>query len=307
MTHQPATGPPAGDADPVGVVTVTYSPGAALDTLLDSLAAATSRPVRVVLADNGSTDGSVERAATRAGVRLLRTGSNLGYGAAANAGVAVLDPAISWVLVINPDVVLGAGSIDALLAAAERHPGAGAVGPLIATPEGVVYPSARQLPSIGAGMGHALFGWWWPSNPWTRRYRQDAAEPVERTAGWLSGSCLFLRREAFAQVDGFDPAYFMYFEDVDLGGRLAAAGWSSVYCPTARVVHQGGHSTDRAPAAMADAHHRSAYRYLSRRYSAPWQAPVRLALRVGLSARAFASKRSGAMAAGASLPPRRIN
>jgi len=301
---EPSVGP---TDDRVGLVTVTYSPGDSLAALLDSLPGASHREVTVVLADNGSTDGSVEAAATRPGVRLLRTGSNLGYGGAANAGVAVLDPAIRWILVINPDVVLGPGSIDAMLVAAARHPDAGAFGPLITTPDGVVYPSARHLPSIGAGIGHAVFGWWWPTNPWTRRYRQDAAEPVERTAGWLSGSCLLLRREAFAQVDGFDPAYFMYFEDVDLGDRLAKAGWSSVYCPSALAVHQGGHSTERAPAEMADAHHRSAYRYLSRRYSASWQAPLRLVLKWGLAARAFLSKRSAKLAAGAELPDRRID
>jgi N-acetylglucosaminyl-diphospho-decaprenol L-rhamnosyltransferase len=295
-----------GVSEQVGLVTVTYSPGPTLEALLDSLPAASSRPVTVVLADNGSTDGSVERAASRPDVRLLRTGSNLGYGGAANAGVAVLDPAIRWLLVVNPDVVLGEGAIDGMIAAAQRYPRAGAVGPLITTPEGVVYPSARQLPSIGAGIGHAVFGWWWPSNPWTRGYRQDAAEPVERTAGWLSGSCLLLRRDAFAQVDGFDPAYFMYFEDVDLGYRLGLAGWTNVYCPSAVVTHQGGHSTERAAAAMADAHHRSAYRYLSRRYPATWQAPLRLVLRAGLAGRAFLSKRSAKVAGGADLPDRRV-
>jgi N-acetylglucosaminyl-diphospho-decaprenol L-rhamnosyltransferase len=296
---------PAGPA--VGLVTVTYSPGDALRGLLDSLPAASSRPVQVVLADNGSVDGSVEAAAERPGVLLVRTGSNVGYGAAANAGVAVLDSAIEWVIVINPDVILGPGSIDALLAAAGRFPRGGAFGPLITTPDGVVYPSARHQPSIGAGVGHALFGWWWPTNPWTRQYRQDGAEPVERTAGWLSGSCLLLRRKAFDEVDGFDPAYFMYFEDVDLGYRLDRAGWSSVYCPSARAIHQGGHSTEKEPAAMADAHHRSAYRYLSRRYSAWWQAPLRVVLRAGLAGRAALSKRSGKVSAGAALPDRRAD
>jgi N-acetylglucosaminyl-diphospho-decaprenol L-rhamnosyltransferase len=293
--------------DAVGLVAVTYSPGKSLGALLDSIPAASRGPVQVVLADNGSTDGSVEEAATRPGLRLLRTGSNLGYGAAANAGVAVLDPAIRWVIVINPDVILAPGSIDEMLAAADRYPDAGAFGPLITTPAGVVYPSARHLPSIGAGVGHAVFGWCWAANPWTRRYRQDEAEPVERTAGWLSGSCLLLRRAAYADVDGFDPAYFMYFEDVDLGYRLAQAGWKSVYCPSARAIHEGGHSTERAAAAMADAHHRSAYRYLSRRYSAPWQAPLRLVLRAGLAGRAFLSKRSAKIAAGATLPDRRVS
>ena len=130
---------------------------------------------------------------------------------------------------------------------------------------------------------------------------------MERAAGWLSGSCLLLRRRGVRRRSaGSIPAYFMYFEDVDLGDRLAEAGWSSVYCPSARAVHEGGHSTERAPAAMADAHHRSAYRYLSRRYPARWQAPLRLALRAGLAGRAFLSKRSARMAAGASLPERRV-
>ena len=296
---------PTGDGA-VGVVTVTYSPGDSLAAFLDSIPAATRRPVSVVMADNGSTDGSVEAAADRPGVRLLRTGGNVGYGAAANAGVAALDPVIDWVMVINPDVVLGAGCIDAMLEVAARHPAAGAFGPLISTPDGVVYPSARHLPSIGLGIGHALFGWWWPKNPWTRVYRQDQAPPVERAAGWLSGSCLLLRRAAFAAVDGFDPAYFMYFEDVDLGDRLAQAGWSSVYCPSARAVHIGGHSTERAPAEMAQAHHRSAYHYLAGRYPARWQAPLRWALRTGLAGRAFLSKRSAKVAGGAAIPDRRV-
>ena len=191
---------------------------------------------------------------------------------------------------------------------ADRHPDAGAFGPLITTPEGVVYPSARHLPSIGAGVGHALFGWWWPTNPWTRQYRQDAAEPVERTAGWLSGSCLLLRREAFEQVDGFDPAYFMYFEDVDLGDRLGRAGWSSVYCPSALAVHQGGHSTERAPAAMADAHHRSAYRYLSRRYSAPLAGAAAAGAEVGAGGPGVRVQaiREGGRRRRAAGPPRRL-
>ena len=68
------------------MVTVTYSPGETLEKFLDSVAKATSRPVRVLLADNGSTDGAPERAAQRDGVSLLRIGENVGYGTAAKPG-----------------------------------------------------------------------------------------------------------------------------------------------------------------------------------------------------------------------------
>ena len=112
-----------------------------------------------------------------------------------------------------------------------------------------------------------------------------ARRPVEGTVGWLSGACLLLRREAFDGVGGFDEAYFMYFEDTDLCPRLATAGWDVVYAPSAVVEHQGGHSTESRADAMSREHHRSAYRYLSRRYSGPAWAPVRAVLRVGLWSR----------------------
>ncbi|WP_396327572.1 glycosyltransferase family 2 protein [Jatrophihabitans lederbergiae] len=279
------------DLGTVAVVAVTFSPGSSLDSFLDSLAGATTRPVDVVLADNGSTDGSPERAATRQGVRLLATGGNLGYGRAANAGVAATDA--EWVVVANPDVVWTAGSLDQLLAAVQRWPRAGALGPLIRTADGAVYPSARAQPSLGRGVGHALLARWWPHNPWSAAYRQERASLAERTAGWLSGACLLLRREAFESVGGFDPSYFMYFEDVDLGARLATAGWLNVYVPTAEVIHAGSHATSRHAAAMISEHHRSAWRFLSRRYRGWRWLPVRVMLRVGLKARELVALRSG--------------
>jgi N-acetylglucosaminyl-diphospho-decaprenol L-rhamnosyltransferase len=267
----------------VSVVAVTYSPGPALSQFLDSLAAASSEPVPVLLADNGSTDGAPELAAERPGVRVLATGGNLGYGRAANLGVAATDT--EWVVVSNPDVVWQPGALDELLKVAARWPRAGAVGPLIRTERGEVYPSARELPSLGQGIGHALLGTVWPGNRWTRRYRREQL-PIERVAGWLSGSCLLLRRAAFDSVHGFDPRYFMYFEDVDLGERLAAAGWLNVYAPSAEIVHTGSHATEQNKQAMFLEHHRSAYRYLAGRYPGRRWAPVRLLLRTGLMARA---------------------
>jgi N-acetylglucosaminyl-diphospho-decaprenol L-rhamnosyltransferase len=104
-------------------------------------------------------------------------------------------------------------------------------------------------------------------------------------AGWLSGACLLLRREAFEAVGGFDEDYFMFFEDVDLGERLGRAGRPSVYVPSAQVVHVGGVSWKARPAAMISAHHRSAERYLHRRYARWYHWPVRAAVSLGLRAR----------------------
>jgi N-acetylglucosaminyl-diphospho-decaprenol L-rhamnosyltransferase len=281
----------------VRVVVVTYSPGASLDAFLESLATATSDPVEVVLADNGSTDGSPERAAARPGVRLLPTGGNLGYGRGANAGAAGAQA--EWLVVANPDIVWTPGSLDTLLAAGQRWPQAGSLGPAIRTPAGALYPSARALPSLGRGIGHALCGWWWPTNPWTAAYRRERGVPTEGPTGWLSGSCLLLRRVAFEAVGGFDPAYFMYFEDLDLCRRLTAEGWLNVHVPSAVVTHIGGHATRRNAGPMLLAHHRSAYRYLARQYAGARYAPLRALLGAGLAGRYVLSRVLGRVAAGA--------
>jgi N-acetylglucosaminyl-diphospho-decaprenol L-rhamnosyltransferase len=295
MGSDPETGP-------LRVVAVTYSPGESLESFLTSLRRATTRPVEVVLADNGSTDGAPERAAREHDhVRLLPTGGNVGYGAAANAGLA--DRRTGWALVANPDIRFEPGAVDELLAVATRWPRAATVGPAIRTPGGELYPSARDLPSLSTGIGHALLGWAWPANPWTARYRRELEAPRERTAGWLSGSCFLIDLEAFHSVGGFDPGYFMYFEDVDLAARLGNRGWLHVYAPSAVVEHEGGHATRRDPHRMQRVHHTSALRYLTRRYPGPARAPLRAALRLGLGGRMLVSYVSARVGAGA--PPQR--
>jgi len=282
----------------VRVVVVTYSPGPSLEVFLSSLQAATGAAYEVVLADNGSTDGVPERAAEAAEVSLVRTGGNLGYGRAVNVGAR--GASAPWLMIVNPDVQWSQpGALDELIGAAERWPTGGAFGPAIVTPDGQLYPSARALPSLGRGTGHALAGWWWPTNPWTAAYRKERESPVEGRCGWLSGSALLVRREAFEAVGGFDPHYFMYFEDVDLCDRLARAGWSAVYVPSAVVEHTGGHATRRSPVIMQRAHHASAYRYLADRHGGLRWLPVRAVLRVGLFARYLLSRVSERTAQGA--------
>jgi N-acetylglucosaminyl-diphospho-decaprenol L-rhamnosyltransferase len=277
-------------SDELVVVTVTYSPGPHLGRFLATLSHATERPVTVIMADNGSTDGSPEEALeSYPNTRLLRTGGNLGYGAAVNRAAAEIlkDSADSdYFVVANPDVQWGPGCIDILLEAAARWPQAGSLGPLIRDPDGSVYPSARHLPSVIRGGMHAVIGPVWRTNPWTAAYRQERLEPSERPVGWLSGSCLLLRRDAFDEVDGFDERYFMYMEDVDLGDRLGKAGWRNVYVPSAEVLHDKGHATGRDPARNLAAHHKSTYTFLADRYPKWWQAPLRWAFRTALAARA---------------------
>ena len=287
-SHSPADRTPE-----LAIVTVTYSPGEHLEHFISTLATATETKPRVIMADNGSTDGAPELAAeANEHVTLLRTGGNIGYGGAVNRAVAELGPEIEYIVIANPDVRWGTDSLDRLLAAAQRWPRAGALGPLIHEPDGSIYPSARAVPGLLDGAGHAILGTVWPGNPWSRRYRQENEEIAERTVGWLSGSCLLVRRAAFEAIEGFDSRYFMYMEDVDFGDRIGRAGWHNVFVPEAEVTHAKGHAASKHPETMLPAHHASAYRFQADRHPHWWQAPLRWALRGGLAIRCKLAVRS---------------
>ena len=240
----------------------------------------------MVVVDNGSRDESRD-VAKAAGVQWLSSGGNVGYGRAANAGA--LHPEIAacgLLLVCNPDIELRSGSVAALTSTLEANPSLGVVGPRLVNPDGSLYPSARSFPSMLDAVGHAVLGLFVPDNPFTRRYRMidwDHSEPA--IVDWVSGACFLTRREAWAKVGGFDPAYFMYMEDVDLCWRLRAAGWQAGYEPAAVVEHTQGVAADLHPYRMLVAHHRSMWIFALRSTHGPRRALLPVIL-VGLAARA---------------------
>jgi N-acetylglucosaminyl-diphospho-decaprenol L-rhamnosyltransferase len=114
-------------------------------------------------------------------------------------------------------------------------------------------------------LGHGLLGLLAPGNRFTRRYRLlDWDHSRAACVDWVSGACFLVRREAWDEVGGFDPSYFMYMEDVDLCWRLGRAGWKVGYEPAAQVVHAQGASTNQRPYRMLAAHHRSMWRFAAR-------------------------------------------
>jgi N-acetylglucosaminyl-diphospho-decaprenol L-rhamnosyltransferase len=217
----------------------------------------------VVLVDTGSVDGTadaVRRAHPGTEVLVL---DNVGFGRGANAGVRRTGAEV--VVVCNADVRFEPGSVEVLARRLWADPAVGAAGPLVRYPDGRPQASARDVPAFTTAVGHALLSRVWRDNPWTRRYRRTDADPSRaRDAAWLSGCTLAVRRRAFEDVAGFDPAYFLYVEDVDLGVRLRRAGWRLRYEPDARVVHRVGASTGRRRRWALTTHARSLDRFYGR-------------------------------------------
>jgi N-acetylglucosaminyl-diphospho-decaprenol L-rhamnosyltransferase len=269
-------------------VVINYEAGAALCDCVRSLLADTSagHPPKVVVVDNGSSDGSVAAVARALpAVTVLDPGANLGYARAANLGIAATDAPV--VAVCNPDLEVREGAAGALLDRLDAESDLGAVGPMIRNTDGTIYPSARSVPRLRDAVGHGLLGLVWRTNPFTRRYRQLDADPRRRRdVDWVSGAAVWLRRAALTTVGGWDDRYFMYVEDVDLCWQLRQRGWRVSYEPGAVVTHVQGATTAKHPYRMIAEHHRSLYRYASKR----WRGARRLALPF---AAAFLTLRAG--------------
>jgi len=250
----------------IAAVVVNYESGPSLARCVGDLAA--SGLEEIVVVDNGSSDGSLSAALHAVpDIEVVDPGGNLGYGSAVNRGVAASSPDLDLVLVCNPDLEVPPGAVDALAAAIDADPGCALVGPLIRTPDGDRYPSARRFPSMVDAAGHALLGTLAPDNRFTRNYRRTDLEvdPDSTMAvDWVSGACFLVRRADFESIGGFDESYFMYAEDVDLCWRLGRAGHRVAYAPAAEVTHTQGTSTDRHPYRMILEHHRSLLRFAVR-------------------------------------------
>lgn len=199
----------------------------------------------VWVVDNGSTDGSPELVRDAfPWATLEEAGENLGYGRAVNLVAGRTDT--PWLAASNADVELERGALARLLRSGSES-GAGAVAPRLILPDGLTQHSVygfAGFPSLIAfntglyrlvpGLGDRLLieGRWDPARP--------------RTVPWALGAFLLVRREAFDAAGGFDPAQWLYAEDVDLGWRLGRAGWKTLYEPAARVRHASGAAARQA-------------------------------------------------------------
>jgi N-acetylglucosaminyl-diphospho-decaprenol L-rhamnosyltransferase len=220
----------------------------------------------VVLVDNRSLDGSPEAVAEAfPEVRVIRNDSNRGFAAAANQGIRASRS--EFLLLINPDAEIGAGTLEAFLKVARDRPQAGAIGALTRNPDGTIYPSARRAPGLGLGLAHTVLAPFWRENPWSRRYRMaEWDHRTERPVDWVSGSSMLLRRAALDAVGLFDEQFFMYAEDMDLCRRLRNAGWQVWFSPQLEITHIGG-TASAGRRRITLEHSRSIYRYFVKHQS----------------------------------------
>lgn len=233
----------------VSVIIVNYNVKHFAEQCLHSVKTATGElSIEVFLVDNGSTDGSVEYLKNRfPSVEIIVNDENLGFGRANN--LALSRAKGRYLLILNPDTILGEDTIKQLVNYLDANPRAGAVGPKILTREGSFdISSKRGLPTPWVAFcrlsGLAKL---FPGSRTFGRYDLlylDPDQPAEVDS--LVGSCMMVRDEAYRQVGGFDEDYFMYGEDIDWCYRIKQAGWQVHYAPVTTIVHFRGESVRRS-------------------------------------------------------------
>lgn len=250
----------------MAVAIVSFNTRAHLEACLASVLP--EAPAAVVVADNGSSDGSAEVVASAyPGVTLVANGVNRGYGPAANQAIDASES--PYVLVLNSDTRLRPGALAALAAHLENHPAAGIVGPRLLNVDESPQPSCFPFPTpLHTLLQTTFLGALARSVPGvSARYRPLESPNVPRRVPCVLGAALAVRREAFAAVGGFDESFFMYSEEVDLAYRLAAADWEVHYTPLAEIVHVGGASTEQQPVEMEARRYGATREFYRKHYS----------------------------------------
>jgi hypothetical protein len=230
----------------VSIIIVNYNTRALTEACLRSIEAQV-RGVshEVVLVDNASSDGSAEMVRERfPAVRLIENPCNLGFGVANNIGAGVARG--EHLMLLNSDAELLSDSASALLEFLRAHPLAAAVGPRVLLPDGRRQPMITgDLPGLRAVRNDALFLSRLAPGFFPGIHHDEPGESVAEV-GWISGVCMMIRRDAWEQVGGFDPSYFMYCEDIDLCRRFRQRGWTIVHLDDAAIRHHNGGSSKSA-------------------------------------------------------------
>jgi len=260
----------------IDIITVNWNAGPQLKECLDSVITHNKGEVsRIIVVDNGSTDGSAESVEGLPPVEVIRTGKNLGFGAACNLGAkACRSP---YILFLNPDTQVEADSISVPLAFMQRpeNQSVGICGIQLVDEQGKVSRTCARYPTLVRLLSSALGLDKLPGLKGAGVHMHDWDHFESARVGHVIGAFYLIRRKAFERVKGFDERFFVYLEDVDFSKAVNEAGWSSFYLTEARAFHEGGGTSRQVKA------HRLFYSLRSRllyafKHFPRWQAWVLL-------------------------------
>ena len=225
----------------LSIVIVSWNTLSYLDPCLDSIFGLSLKiPFEILVVDNGSTDGTQARLRTVwPEVRLIQNVDNVGFARGTNQGVQ--ESQGEYVLLLNPDTLVNAACLRALVEFLDANPKAAAAGGKLLNADGSFQGSYSNFSTLGqealivTGLGARLW----------RGYPSHHQPGATTKADWITGACLLVRRDLYLEFGGLDEDFVMYSEEVDLQYRLKRAGWEIYYLPHVTTLHYGGGSQGR--------------------------------------------------------------
>jgi GT2 family glycosyltransferase len=252
----------------LSIVIICWNDWKVIENCLRSIFESTHRiEYEVIVSDNGSTDGSVEKIRAQfPSVQVLENRANLGFAKANNVGIR--EARGEYVLILNPDTIVHDGALDRWIDFADRQPEAGAFGCRVLNPDGTYQRSGRPFPTISryfvAALGLRFLGHL--KSPVLLDEYEGWKGDTEREVDWQSGACLMVRGDLLKELGGFDERFFYQFEEVDLCRRVWTSGCRIRFTPEVLITHLGGQSVSRFPVRFAVEVCRNGYRYFYKHY-----------------------------------------
>ena len=227
------------------IVIVSFNTREILRECLDSVIRESgSLRIEILVVDNNSSDGSPQMVEeTFPQVRLLRSEVNLGFGAANN--LALQQAKGRYFVLLNSDAFFQKGALERAIRHMDEQPDCGLGGSRLVGRDGSWQPSSRSFHSIVRDLivMTGLAGQFPRSKFFGHFDRTWADDDQPASVDWVPGAFAIIRPEALGRTGLFDPAFFLYYEEVDLCRRIKQAGYSVWYWPDIVVVHIGGESS----------------------------------------------------------------
>jgi GT2 family glycosyltransferase len=267
----------------LSVIVLNYNTKKLLRNCLSSVFASTGEfKIEVLVADNGSTDGSIEMIKNdfpRA--VLIQNGQNLGFSKGNN--VAIKQAAGRHILLLNSDTVVQPDAFAKMIEKADGDVNIGALGPKILLPNGQLDPSARRNFPNPANSFLRLFGLKKFSN-------YNIAGPVdqEMEVEAIMGACMLVPRRVIDQVGMLDEDFFFYGEDLDWCFRIKQAGFKVVYFPQAEILHIKSASSKHIPFQIVKVAYAAMRIFYTKHYAPKYPLLFNLLVYAGISLRMYA-------------------
>lgn len=190
----------------------------------------------VIVVDNNSSDDSVTTIRkTFPNVRLIENKDNLGFAGGCNRGAKQAKG--EYLLFLNSDTQLHENTPAKMLRVFSKYPKAAIVGAMLQNKDGTLQRSAASFYSLN----HVFVMLFGGDTAEMKRFTDNAVRKVD----WVSGGCMLIKRDVFEEVGGFDEAFFMYVEDMELCFRVEQNGWEIYIDPSSVVTHAGQGSSDK--------------------------------------------------------------